>query len=80
MYLFRGEFGCVLYTGDFRWEAKSERAKKGRDMLRNALEGERVGILYLDNTYCNPSFDFPSRNVAAQKVLALPFSQSFACF
>ncbi|KAI4322599.1 hypothetical protein L6164_022276 [Bauhinia variegata] len=69
MLLFRGEFGCMLYTGDFRWEATSERAKKGRDMLLSALKDDVVDTLYLDNTYCNPSYDFPSRQLAAQQVI-----------
>ncbi|KDP28043.1 hypothetical protein JCGZ_19741 [Jatropha curcas] len=55
--------------GDFRWETESERAKIGRTMLLNALENDRVDLLYLDNTYCNPSFDFPPREVAAQQVV-----------
>ncbi|RVW70837.1 5' exonuclease Apollo [Vitis vinifera] len=69
MYLFRGDFGCMLFTGDFRWEATNERAKIGRTMLLHALQGDRVNILYLDNTYCNPSFSFPSREAAAQQVV-----------
>ncbi|KAF5741470.1 DNA repair metallo-beta-lactamase family protein putative isoform 1 [Tripterygium wilfordii] len=69
MFLFRGNFGCLLYTGDFRWEADSERAKKGRTILRDALKNDVIDILYLDNTYCNPSYVFPSREVAAQQVV-----------
>lgn len=68
MYLFQGDLGCVLYTGDFRWEITSERAKLSKSMLLDALNGEKVDILYLDNTYCNPSFSFPSRKDAAQQV------------
>ncbi|XVF44505.1 hypothetical protein PTKIN_Ptkin02bG0128600 [Pterospermum kingtungense] len=69
MFLFRGEFGCLLNTGDFRWEKKSERAKLGREMLVNALKDDTVDVLYLDNTYCNPSYQFPHREVAAQQVV-----------
>lgn len=68
MFLFRGEFGCMLYTGDFRWETSSEKAEIGRTMLLDALKGEKVDVLYLDNTYCNPSYVFPSREAAAQQV------------
>ncbi|GMP54292.1 hypothetical protein CsSME_00019507 [Camellia sinensis var. sinensis] len=68
MYLFRGEFGGMLYTGDFRWETTSKRAEIGRSMLLSALGNDKVDILYLDNTYCNPSYSFPSREVAAQQV------------
>ncbi|CAL5394425.1 unnamed protein product [Camellia sinensis] len=69
IYLFRGEFGCMLYTGDFRWETTSKRAEIGRSMLLSALGNDKVDILYLDNTYCNPSYSFPSREVAAQQVV-----------
>ncbi|CAK9161401.1 unnamed protein product, partial [Ilex paraguariensis] len=69
MYLFRGEFGCMLYTGDFRWETTSKRAQIGRTTLLNALKNEKLDILYLDNTYCNPLYSFPSREVAAKQVV-----------
>lgn len=68
MLLFRGEFGCLLYTGDFRWETSSEKANIGRTTLLKALKDDVVDILYLDNTYCNPSYSFPSRDIAAQQV------------
>lgn len=68
MLVFRGEFGCLLYTGDFRWEANCERAKRGRDVLLGAVKDEMVDVVYLDNTYCNPTYDFPTRQVAAQLV------------
>jgi len=63
---FRGEFGCLMYTGDFRWEVDNERAKDARSRLLNVLKNETADVLYLDNTYCNPSFDFPTQEVAAQ--------------
>ncbi|XVE92850.1 hypothetical protein REPUB_Repub01dG0138700 [Reevesia pubescens] len=69
MFLFRGEFGCLLNTGDFRWEKNSERAKLGREMLLNAIKDDTVDVLYLDNTYCNPSYEFPPREVAAHQVV-----------
>lgn len=69
MFLFRGDFGCLLYSGDFRWEAVSERASLARNSLIGALNGGAVDILYLDNTYCNPSYDFPPREIAAQQVV-----------
>ena len=68
MYLFRGEFGCMLYTGDFRWARTSRRAQIARNMLLNALKQEKLDSLYLDNTYCNPLYSFPSREVAARQV------------
>lgn len=35
----------------------------------DALEGHKVDDLYLDNTYCHPSFSFPTREVASQQVI-----------
>ncbi|XP_044501382.1 5' exonuclease Apollo-like isoform X2 [Mangifera indica] len=72
MLLFRGEFGCQLYTGDFRWETDGEREKIARSTFLQALKDVSVDILYLDNTYCNPSYDFPSRQVAAQQIWVWP--------
>ncbi|KAK4484859.1 hypothetical protein RD792_007459 [Penstemon davidsonii] len=69
MYLFRGEFGCMLYSGDFRWEKTSVEAEIRRTMLLDALKNEKLDILYLDNTYCNPKYSFPSREVAAKKIV-----------
>ncbi|ERM98376.1 5' exonuclease Apollo [Amborella trichopoda] len=69
MFLFRGEFGCELHTGDFRWETTNDKEIPGKEMLLEALKGDKVDILYLDNTYCNPSFSFPPRHVAAQQVI-----------
>ncbi|KAI3859320.1 hypothetical protein MKW98_007701 [Papaver atlanticum] len=71
MYLFRGEFGCLLFTGDFRWESNSERALMGKSMLLNALGGEKVDFLHLDNTYCNPSYCFPPREVVARQIVKI---------
>lgn len=68
MFLFRGDFGYSLCTGDFRWEVNSERARTGRSMLLSALNGGSVDTLYLDNTYCNPSYLFSPRQIAAQSV------------
>ncbi|XP_042519825.1 5' exonuclease Apollo-like [Macadamia integrifolia] len=68
MLLFRGEFGCILYTGDFRWESTSERANLGKNTLVNALMGDKVDFIHLDNTYCNPLYSFPPREVVAHQV------------
>ncbi|KAG9444197.1 hypothetical protein H6P81_015537 [Aristolochia fimbriata] len=69
MYLFQGEFGSFLFTGDFRWDAESQRGQQGKDVLMNALNGRKLDFLYIDNTYCNPSFCFPPRAIAAKQVV-----------
>ncbi|GLJ32775.1 hypothetical protein SUGI_0660000 [Cryptomeria japonica] len=69
MYLFRGKSGCELYTGDFRWEVQGQSSRIGKEQLLTALGGEKVLYLHLDNTFCNPCFEFPPRSVAAEKVV-----------
>ncbi|KAG6511309.1 hypothetical protein ZIOFF_029368 [Zingiber officinale] len=69
MYLFHGTFGWVLYTGDFRWELSSERSQLAKRMLLDVLQGNAIDVLYMDNTYCNPSFSFPPREVATKQVI-----------
>ncbi|CAA7013986.1 unnamed protein product [Microthlaspi erraticum] len=66
MFMFRGDFGCFLYTGDFRWERDA--AEEARTSLAGAVNEFPVDILYLDNTYCNPIYSFPPRQVAAHLV------------
>ncbi|CAA6658385.1 unnamed protein product [Spirodela intermedia] len=69
MYLFQGDLGCVLHSGDFRWEMTDERAWLGKKALLSVLGEDTVDVLYLDNTFCNPTFDFPPREVAARQVV-----------
>lgn len=66
--MFRGDFGCFLYTGDFRWECEDAAAEEARTTLVAAVNDFPVDILYLDNTYCNPIYTFPSRHVAANLI------------
>ncbi|XP_010543115.1 PREDICTED: 5' exonuclease Apollo [Tarenaya hassleriana] len=65
MFLFRGDFGCFLYTGDFRWDSECDDAKA---TLADAINHFPVDVLYLDNTYCNPIYNFPSRHLIAPLV------------
>ncbi|GJM92927.1 hypothetical protein PR202_ga09435 [Eleusine coracana subsp. coracana] len=68
MYLFRGDLGCMLYTGDFRWELGCQKARRAKQALLDALGEDTVDVLYLDNTYCHPSLNFPPRPVVAEQV------------
>ncbi|KAJ6975723.1 hypothetical protein NC653_031526 [Populus alba x Populus x berolinensis] len=52
-----------MYLRDFRWEVDSERAKDARSKPLNVLKNETVDVPYSDNTYCNPSYDFSTREV-----------------
>ncbi|KAF7038113.1 hypothetical protein CFC21_048336 [Triticum aestivum] len=71
MFLFRGDLGCRLYTGDFRWELGCDKARTAKKALLDALAGDTVDVLYLDNTYCHPSLNFPPRRVVAQQIVDL---------
>jgi len=68
MFLFRGKMGTILHTGDFRFSDS---------MLRNPVlfppqlrndqnRGISISVdsLFLDNTFADPTYDFPSREEA----------------
>ena len=50
MFLFQGDQGTVLHTGDFRFKA---------DML-DYFKDIKIDYLYLDNTFATTDEDFPS--------------------
>jgi len=50
MFLFEGDFGRYLHTGDFRWELASQ----AELLAHPALAGAPLDRLYIDNTYCAP--------------------------
>ncbi|ESO91307.1 hypothetical protein LOTGIDRAFT_209646 [Lottia gigantea] len=59
MFLFEGNEGTVLYTGDFRWE-KDKAASLSH--LHNELGIKPIKSLYIDTTFCVPNaLHFPSR-------------------
>ena len=68
MFLFRGKMGTVLHTGDFRF---SECMFQNPILFPPAINNpEKRGIaiqvdtLFLDNTFADPTYDFPSREEA----------------
>ncbi|KAH7373193.1 hypothetical protein KP509_17G043700 [Ceratopteris richardii] len=66
-----GDFGCIVHTGDFRWEHGSPKLKMMMKSLASAVGGHRVDLVHLDNTFCNPAFYFPARHVAAQQMVEI---------
>jgi DNA cross-link repair 1B protein len=60
MILFQGYFGNILHTGDFRFHEKMLECTKLKDVT--------IDILYLDTTYANPKFNFPSQENALVEV------------
>ena len=64
MFLFQGYFGCMLYTGDFRYF-------DGMVDIHPFDKNIVINTLYLDNTYCDPQCEFPSKAKAKEKVLEI---------
>ncbi|KJE92634.1 DNA cross-link repair protein 1B [Capsaspora owczarzaki ATCC 30864] len=74
MFLLEGYFGNVLYTGDFRFcpaLIHPEDSLLGARLAGGAHGGRRlnVDVLYLDNTYCDPKFAFPTREAGVDAVV-----------
>ncbi|XP_025047708.1 5' exonuclease Apollo [Alligator sinensis] len=64
MFLFEGDFGVVLYTGDFRYTP----AMLKEPVLMNQ---KQIDVLYLDNTNCDPALVLPSREQATEQIKEL---------
>jgi DNA cross-link repair 1B protein len=60
MILFKGYFGSILHTGDMRW---SRKLLQDSHPLFNSDATMKVKVdeLILDNTYCDPIFNFPAQ-------------------
>ncbi|KFZ69108.1 Protein artemis, partial [Podiceps cristatus] len=69
MFLFEGEKGTVLYTGDFRL-AKGEAARM--ELLHSGTRVKDIQSVYLDTTFCDPKFyHIPSREECLNGILEL---------
>uniref|UniRef100_A0A8C4K449 Protein artemis n=1 Tax=Dromaius novaehollandiae TaxID=8790 RepID=A0A8C4K449_DRONO len=69
MFLFQGENGTVLYTGDFRL-AKGEAARM--ELLHSGTRVRDIQSVYLDTTFCDPKFHhIPSREECLNGILEL---------
>ncbi|XP_020653420.3 protein artemis isoform X2 [Pogona vitticeps] len=69
MFLFQGENGTVLYTGDFRL-AKGEVARM--ELLHSGDRVKDIQSVYLDTTFCDPKFHhIPSREECVKGILEL---------
>lgn len=67
MFLFKLRTGStVLHVGDFRAHSKMESCP--------ALWNSSIDALYLDTTYCNPLYDFPSQEDVLEKCVSVATS------
>lgn len=60
MFLFRGYFGSVLHTGDFRWSRSLIQTNSALFNSDSTLKFP-IDELIMDNTYCDPIFKFPAQ-------------------
>lgn len=77
MFLFEGDFGRVMHTGDFRLEALGD--GDARSALPEAVTRAPVDELWLDDTYLRSGAEFPARVVvlSAMQQVALQHVRSF---
>ncbi|XP_032329765.1 protein artemis isoform X1 [Camelus ferus] len=69
MFLFQGNNGTVLYTGDFRL-AKGEAARL--ELLHSGGRVKDIQSVYLDTTFCDPKYyQIPSREECLSGILEL---------
>jgi len=63
MFVFSGYFGTLLYTGDFRFHPEH--------VCIGSLPSLRGGLtrIFLDNTFCHPAFQYPSREAATREII-----------
>uniref|UniRef100_H2YVM0 Protein artemis n=1 Tax=Ciona savignyi TaxID=51511 RepID=H2YVM0_CIOSA len=66
MFLFESKTDRILYTGDFRFNEEIEKALHKVISPHNPID-----VLYLDNTYCEPSCDFPTQDEAVQMIIKI---------
>ena len=64
MFLYEGYFGRILYTGDFRYDPMTFPASY-------VGPEQPVDKLYLDNTFNNPRYQFPSRSQCKKTILEI---------
>ncbi|XP_006066060.3 protein artemis isoform X2 [Bubalus bubalis] len=69
MFLFQGNNGTVLYTGDFRL-AKGEAARM--ELLHSGGRVKDIQSVYLDTTFCDPKYyQIPSREECLRGIMEL---------
>lgn len=70
MILFEGYFGRVLYTGDMRYHDKLVRLNTPLFHADGALRAP-IDEVVLDNTYCDPVFNFPAQDRCVEIVAGI---------
>lgn len=77
MFLLDGYFGRILCTGDFRYDPViMQHAAFKRIAMNSCSESDSNGggdfgidDLYMDDTFLDPQYDFPPRNVAGKQIV-----------
>ena len=58
----------TAYTGDFRYDPSSFQHDTLLKLAQNPLNTHNL-ILYLDTTYCDPAYTFPTQNIVIQAII-----------
>ncbi len=73
MFLFRGKMGTVVHTGDFRFSEQmlSNPFLFPPEHAKSSMQGISIDVdyLFLDNTFADPDYDTPSREVAYKSLV-----------
>jgi DNA cross-link repair 1B protein len=68
MLLFKGKMGTIFHTGDFRFSESmlSNPFLFPKERANPEKKGISIGVdhLFLDNTFADPTYDFPAREEA----------------
>mmetsp|Transcript_1899 Transcript_1899/g.4195 ORF Transcript_1899/g.4195 Transcript_1899/m.4195 type:complete len:366 (+) Transcript_1899:179-1276(+) len=74
MILFKGYFGTILHTGDFR----ATESMLQHPALKSGDRTIEIDQLFLDNTFCSPEFSFPSREDVLAEIIEMIDSKAHA--
>jgi DNA cross-link repair 1B protein len=66
MFLFEGDFGTILYTGDFRYEVGINGCYEELSFMGCQ---KSIDLLYLDNTYCDSVCEHPPRHAVTEAII-----------
>lgn len=75
MFIFEGKFGRILYTGDFRF---TQEMLLNECLYPSSLRKDKnigiskhIDLLILDNTFCDPMYNFPTQSEAFIQIVKI---------